>query len=169
MAARALAAAVAGRRLAGHAGCHPALASCRRGGGVQDGWSRGVHAQAEERGDRDSPAAAAGVTAEQVEAALNSKNVEEVVQEGGAAAVLPEEVVDAAGAGADADAAWVPDEETGVFVPAEEAAAAGADGGAHEQHQSGSSVLDQTVFVREEEMEDVERPAVDMDNGDEAK
>jgi hypothetical protein len=70
-----------------------------------------------------------------VTAALNSKNVEEVVQE----------AVD------DADAAsWVPDQETGVFVPAEGAA----------------FVMDQTVFNREEEMEGVERPAVDMANGD---
>ena len=30
--------------------------------------------------------------------------------------------------------------------------------------EEGGSVLDQTVFVREEEMEDVERPAVDMAN-----
>lgn len=102
------------------------------------------------------------MTAAQVEAALNSKNVEEVAQEAGAraATVLPEEVVHD-----DADAAWVPDQDTGVFVPAEEAAGSnGTDDAAHDVH--GASVLDQTVFNREEEMEDVERPAVDMDNGD---
>jgi peroxiredoxin len=79
------------------------------------------------------------VTAAQAEAALNSKNVEEVVQE----------AVD----DAYATSSWVPDQETGVFVPAEGAASA-------------ASVMDQTVFNREEEMEDVERPAVDMANGD---
>ncbi|KAL6606330.1 hypothetical protein ACP70R_041983 [Stipagrostis hirtigluma subsp. patula] len=152
MAARALAA-VAGRRVAGY----PLVIASGRGGGARNNPSRGVHAQAEEeRSAGDHGAVAAAVTAEQVEAALNSKNVEEVpLTDERSASVLPDEVVD------DADAAWVPDEETGVFVPAEEAAAS-ADGGPHEH--AGSSVLDQTVFVREEEMEDVERPAVDMDN-----
>uniref|UniRef100_A0A0A9FAF3 Uncharacterized protein n=1 Tax=Arundo donax TaxID=35708 RepID=A0A0A9FAF3_ARUDO len=155
MAARALAA-VAGRRAAGQSG-FPAIASCRRRGGDQGHSSRSAHTQPEER-NADHDAAAETVTAEQVEAALNSKNVEEVIQDGGrAAAVLPDEVVD------DADAAWVPNQETGIFAPAEEAAGAGADG---PHDQPGPSVLDQTVFVREEDMEDVERPAVDMANAD---
>lgn len=120
MASRALA--VVGRRVAGF----PALASSRRGGAQASHSGCGAHGQAEERNaGHDST----------VTAVLNSKNVEEVVQE----------AVD------DADAAsWVPDQETGVFVPAEGAA----------------FVMDQTVFNREEEMEDVERPAVDMANGD---
>lgn len=129
MASRALA--VAGRRVAGF----PALASSRRGGAQTSHSGCGAHAQAEVRNaGHDST-----VTAAQAEAALNSKNVEEVVQE----------AVD----DADAASSWVPDQETGVFVPAEGAASA-------------ASVMDQTVFNREEEMEDVERPAVDMANGD---
>ena len=63
--------------------------------------------------------------------------------------------------------AWVPDQETGVFVPADEASGDsdgknginGADGDGA-RGQAGPSVLDQAVFVREEDMEDVERPAV---------
>ncbi|XP_044427175.1 uncharacterized protein [Triticum aestivum] len=67
-------------------------------------------------------------------------------------------------------------QDTGAFVPADADADADADthgGGAHPappQHLYGgvggtASVLDQALFVREEEMEDVERPAaVDMAN-----
>ena len=65
---------------------------------------------------------------------------------------------DAAGA----EDAWVPDQETGVFVPADETSGDGdgkngingADGGGARGHAR-SSVLDQAVFVREEDMEDV--------------
>ncbi|KAK3131437.1 hypothetical protein QOZ80_6AG0506450 [Eleusine coracana subsp. coracana] len=155
MAMRALAAAIAGRRVAVQSG-FPALASTRRGGSTAHESSssrRCAHTQAEER---------EGVTAAQVEAALNSKNVEEeeeVVVHAATTTVLPEEVVHH-----DADAAaWVPDQDTGVFVPADEAAA-GSSGATHEAHNGASSVLDQTVFNREEEMEDLERPAVDMAN-----
>ncbi|XP_062192811.1 uncharacterized protein LOC133896255 [Phragmites australis] len=144
MAARALAA-VAGRRAAGQSG-FPALASCRRGG-AQGHSSSSAHTQAEER-NADHDAAADTVTAEQVETALNSKNVEEMVQEGRAATVLPEEVVD------DADAAWVPDQETGVFAPG-----AVTDGPHEQPGRPLPSVLDQAVFVREEDIEDVERPS----------
>ena len=69
--------------------------------------------------------------------------------------------------GAEADDAWVPEQETGVFVPAEEAAGTSSGScsdGPHEQ-PAGPSVLDQAVFVRED-MEDVERPAVDMTGAD---
>ena len=103
------------------------------------------------------------MTAAQVEASLNRKNVE-VVQGDRSATLLPGDAVDALGdVGAEADDAWVPDQKTGVFVPAEEAAGSGADG-PHEQ-PAGPSVLDQAVFVRED-MEDVERPAVDMTGAD---
>jgi hypothetical protein len=130
------------------------------------GGSRGLsHSSAQQRredqvaGDRHDSAAA--VTAAQVEASLNRKNVEVVQEDGRSATLLPDEAADAlGGVGAEEAAdAWVPDEETGVFVPAEEAAANG-DGGPHEQPAE-PSVLDQAVFVRED-MEDVERPPVDM-------
>uniref|UniRef100_K3Y136 Uncharacterized protein n=2 Tax=Setaria italica TaxID=4555 RepID=K3Y136_SETIT len=157
-----------------------ALVFCRSGG------TRGLlHSSAQQRredqsaGDRHNAASAAAVTAVQVEASLNRKNVE-VVQGDRSATLLPDEAADAlGGVGAEeaADAwvpdqetgvfvpaeeaadAWVPDQETGVFVPAEEAAGNG-NGGPHEQ-PAGPSVLDQAVFVRED-MEDVERPPVDM-------
>ncbi|TVT98451.1 hypothetical protein EJB05_56214 [Eragrostis curvula] len=158
MATRALAAAVAGRRVAVQSGV-PALASCGRGGGggaQSDSSRRSAHTQAAAE-EHDA------VTAEQVKAAQNSKNIDGVVlqDQGGSRAAtmrLPDEVVD------DADAAWVPDQDTGVFVPAEEA----SNGATHDAPAPAAteSVLDQTVFVREDEMEDVERPAVDMDNGD---
>ncbi|CAL5045345.1 unnamed protein product [Urochloa decumbens] len=152
MATRALAAA---RR----SGLAAALSSCRRGG------SRGMsHSCAQERRGRHDTAAAA------VEASQNRKNVEVVQGEDRSATLLPDEAADAlrgVGVGAaEADDAWVPDQETGVFVPAEEAAAAanGSAGGDGQPAAAGAppSVLDQTVFVRED-MEDVERPAVDMD------
>lgn len=113
-------------------------------------------------GDRHDDA----VTAAQVEESLNKKNVEVVLQGDRSATLLPDEAVDALrGVGADAEDAWVPDHETGVFVPAEEAAANGhGDDGLHEQ-TAGPSVLDQTVFVRDD-MEDVERPPVDMAGAD---
>ncbi|KAI5005709.1 hypothetical protein ZWY2020_032952 [Hordeum vulgare] len=72
------------------------------------------------------------------------------------------------------DASWVPDQYTGVFVPTDAFADADADADAHgggthpaPPHLYGgvggsASVLDQAVFVREEEMEDVERPAMDL-------
>ena len=59
-------------------------------------------------------------TAAQVEAALNSKNVGVVDEEGRSATVLLEEAVDAlrfVGA-TEAEDTWVPDQDTGVFVPA---------------------------------------------------
>lgn len=161
MATRALAAVVTGRRAAEQSGLAAVLSSCRSGG------TRGLsHSSAQQRredqsaGDRHDAAAAAAVTAAQVEASLNRKNVE-VVQGDRSATLLPDEAADAlGGVGAEEAAdAWVPDQETGVFVPAEEAAGNGH-GGPHEQ-PAGPSVLDQAVFVRED-MEDVERPPVDM-------
>jgi hypothetical protein len=100
---------------------------------------------------------------EQVEAALNSKNVEVLQGEEYVATMLPDETIDIGGAGAGEDASWVPDQETGVFVPADSDTAA-THGDAAPMPTAGRSVLDQTVFVREEEMEDVERPAIDMAN-----
>jgi hypothetical protein len=69
------------------------------------------------------------------------------------------------GDAAGADYAWVPDQETGVFVPADEASGITGDGtsngnGNGHTGSASPSVLDQAVFVREEDMEDVERPAV---------
>ena len=103
-----------------------------------------------------------------VEAALNRKNVEAVQGNRSATLVAAEALRgmgdnDAAGA----EDAWVPDQETGVFVPADETSGDGdgknringADGGGA-RGQAGPSVLDQAVFVREEDMEDVERPAM---------
>ncbi|CAL5050480.1 unnamed protein product [Urochloa decumbens] len=152
MATRAIAA-VAGSR----SGLAAVLSSFRRGG------SRGMsHSCAQERRGRHDTAAAA------VEASQNRKNVEVVQGEDRSATLLPDEAADAlrgVGVGAaDADDAWLPDQETGVFVPAEEAAAANGSAGGDGQAPAGAppSVLDQTVFVRDEDMEDVERPAVDM-------
>ncbi|KAF7092938.1 hypothetical protein CFC21_095381, partial [Triticum aestivum] len=160
-------------------------------------------------------AAAGAMTGAQVEAALNRKNVEVLQgEEEHVATVLPDETIGGALDGGE-DASWVPDQDTGVFVPAgadshgggsaaapphlfggatEGSVASSADqdtvafvpadadadadadthgGGAHPappQHLYGgvggtASVLDQAVFVREEEMEDVESPAaVDVAN-----
>ena len=95
--------------------------------------------------------------------------MEVVDEEGQSATVLLDEAVNALwGVGAaEAEDAWVPDQDTGVFVPAEEAAGTSSGScsdGPHEQ-PAGPSVLDQAVFVRED-MEDVERPAVDMTGAD---
>uniref|UniRef100_A0A453QFI6 Uncharacterized protein n=1 Tax=Aegilops tauschii subsp. strangulata TaxID=200361 RepID=A0A453QFI6_AEGTS len=89
--------------------------------------------------------------------------------------VLPDENIGEGALDGGEDAPWVPDQDTGVFVPAH--ADAYADdycGGAHPAppHMYGgaapggstASVLDQAVFVREEEMEDVERPAMDLND-----
>ncbi|PNT76613.1 uncharacterized protein LOC100835797 [Brachypodium distachyon] len=108
-------------------------------------------------GLRTGPAMATA-TGAQVEAALNRKDVEELVD------LNPQQtetVVAVVGGGAPDAGEWVPDGETGVFVPAD----AGTDTTTSTPPvNGGSSVLDQTVFVREEEMEDVERPAIDMAN-----
>ncbi|OEL18173.1 hypothetical protein BAE44_0020808 [Dichanthelium oligosanthes] len=133
--------------------------SCRRGGA--QGLS---HSSAQRREDQSADRHdAVAVTAAQAEASLNRKNVE-VVQGDRSATLLPDEAVDALGGvgAAEAEHAWVPDQETGVFAPAEEAAGNG-NGGPHEQPAGGPSVLDQTVFVRED-MEDLERPPMDMAN-----
>ena len=123
----------------------------------------------EEDQSADRHGEAAAVTAAQVEASMNRKNVE-VVQGDRSATLLPGDAVDALGdVGAEADDAWVPDQETGVFVPAEEAAGTSSGScsdGPHEQ-PAGPSVLDQAVFVRED-MEDVERPAIDKGSADAA-
>ncbi|KAM3196405.1 hypothetical protein ACQJBY_072217 [Aegilops geniculata] len=117
------------------------------------------------------------MTGAQVEAALNRKNVEVLQDEEEHVAtgtVLPHRHKTTGEGALDGgeDASWVPDrhQDTGVFVPAD--ADADADdhcGGAHSAapHLYGgvggpASVLDQAVFVREEEMEDVERPAMDL-------
>jgi alkylation response protein AidB-like acyl-CoA dehydrogenase len=97
--------------------------------------------------------------------AQNTKNVEVLQGEEHVATVLPDETIDIGGvAGAGEDASWVPDQETGVFVPADTGATHGPAGDAAAIPTAGGSVLDQSVFVREEEIEDVERPATDMAN-----
>ncbi|VAH99158.1 unnamed protein product [Triticum turgidum subsp. durum] len=84
---------------------------------------------------------------------------------GGGSAAAPPHLFGGATEGS--AASWA-DQDTGAFVPADADADADAHGGgahpAPPQHLYGgvggpASVLDQTVFVREEEMEDVERPA----------
>ena len=90
---------------------------------------------------------------------------------GGGSAAAPPHLFGGATEGS--AASWA-DQDTGAFVPADADADADAHGGgahpAPPQHLYGgvggtASVLDQAVFVREEEMEDVERPAaVDMAN-----
>lgn len=165
MATRALAAAaIAGRRAASQGGLAAVLsssASCsRRGGGKAQSFSHST-AEREREGHTDADA-----TAAQVEAALNRKNVD-VVEGDHSATLLAADAAQALrGVGdgdvAGADDAWVPDQETGVFVPADEASGDGTgNGNGHTQVSAApSSVLDQTVFVRDEDMEDVERPAV---------
>ncbi|XP_048544897.1 uncharacterized protein LOC125523879 [Triticum urartu] len=104
----------------------------------------------------------------QVEAALNRKNVEVLQGEDhvATATVLPDrhETIGGALDGGE-DPAWVPDQDTGVFVPADAGADAHGGSGAHPvpPHLYGgvggsASVLDQAVFVRE----DIERPAMDL-------
>ncbi|CAD6340520.1 unnamed protein product [Miscanthus lutarioriparius] len=108
---------------------------CRRGGAVQSFSHSTAELEREGHGDADTDAGGGGAE--------------------------PQE------RGAGAEDAWVPDQETGVFVPADETSGDGdgknringADGGGA-RGQAGPSVLDQAVFVREEDMEDVERPAV---------
>ncbi|BAT10624.1 Os10g0381200 [Oryza sativa Japonica Group] len=62
--------------------------------------------------------------------------------------------------------AWVPDHKTSIFVPADEAAVSGTENhdhcGAAATAGGSPSVLDQAMFVCEDDMEDVERPAVNM-------
>ncbi|KAM0882711.1 hypothetical protein ACQ4PT_032087 [Festuca glaucescens] len=151
MAARALAAAAIGRRVARETR-PPLLASYRSGANRNHSAS----AQRVEEHKDVHAAAPAMTTGEQVEAALNTKNVEVLQGEEHVATVLPDETIDIDGTGTGEDASWVPDQETGVFVPADSDTAA--------MPTAGRSVLDQAVFVREEEMEDVERPAIDMAN-----
>jgi len=103
MATRAIAAA---RR----SGLAAALSSCRRGGarGLSHSSTQQLRREEEQSADRHGEAAAA-VTAAQVEASLNRKNVE-VVQGDRSATLLPGDAVDALGdVGAEADDAWVPD------------------------------------------------------------
>ncbi|KAF7092940.1 hypothetical protein CFC21_095383 [Triticum aestivum] len=168
MAARALTAAA--RRVAGRTRTTPLLASFRNGASMNHS-SATASARREEEQYKDVRATMTGA---QVEAALNRKNVEVLQgEEEHVAAVLPDETIGGALDGGE-DASWVPDQDTGVFGPA------GADthggslaaapphlfGGATAATTEGTaSVLDQALFVREEEMEDVERPAaVDMAN-----
>ncbi|KAF0902463.1 hypothetical protein E2562_016287 [Oryza meyeriana var. granulata] len=132
--------------MAGQTG-FPLLVSCRRGGAQVQIHSSSARAQPEEQKTIHD---GGGVAGAQVEAALNRKNVE----------VLPEETVDALEGGP--EDAWVPDQETGVFFPADEAVSGTENLNHGAPVAGGSSVLDQAVFVREEDMEDVERPAVDM-------
>jgi hypothetical protein len=120
---------------------------CRRGGARQSFSHSSSTAERERECHADA-------TAAQVEAALNRKNVE-VVQGDRSATLVAADAAEALGGVGDA---WVPDQETGVFVPADEASGDG-NGNGHTVFAS-PSVLDQAVFVREEDMEDVERPAI---------
>ncbi|KAF7046236.1 hypothetical protein CFC21_055282 [Triticum aestivum] len=168
MAARALTA--AGRRVAGQSLTRPTPLLASSSSGASMNYSLANAQREEERGDVHGPAAA--MTGAQVEAALNRKNVEVLQGEEehvATATVLPDsdETVGGALDGGE-DASWVPDQDTGVFVPADADADAHC-GGAHPAppHLYGgvggpASVLDQAVFVREEEMEDVERPAMGL-------
>ncbi|KAJ3672589.1 hypothetical protein LUZ60_007310 [Juncus effusus] len=96
----------------------------------------------------------------QANEALNSKNIEEHdTNKQTVASVLPEEAIE------QTENFWAPDPETGVFVPAEETEG-DSNGNSnvncsnpavpHHPTGNGPSVLDQTVFVREEEMEEVQ-------------
>lgn len=172
MAARALT--TAGRRVAGRTRTTPLLASCRNGASMNHS-SATASARREEEQYKDVRAAAAAMTGAQVEAALNRKNVEVLQGEEHVATVLPDETIGGALDGGEEDASWVPDQDTGVFGPAHVDTHGGDAhppvppdlyGGATAATTGGAvSVLDQAVFVREEDMEDVERPAaVDMAN-----
>ena len=142
---------------------------CRHGGEKAQSFSHSssssAAAEREREGhgdpDADAHADATAATAEQVEAALNRKNVE-AVQGNRSATLVAAEALRGVGDGdaAGAEDAWVPDQETGLFVPADEAYGDGTGNGNGHTVSSSPSVLDQAVFVREEDMEDVERPAV---------
>ncbi|XP_072968981.1 uncharacterized protein [Typha angustifolia] len=102
------------------------------------------------------PAGVSKAKPDRAHVAQNSKNVEEY-QEEAVATVLPDEMIEG-----ESESFWVPDPETGVFVPAEE-----GDIDVHGSlpippHTTGdggsSSVLEQTVWVRELEVEEFERP-----------
>ena len=94
------------------------------------------------------------MTAAQVEASLNRKNVE-VVQGDRSATLLLGDAVDAlGGVGAEADDAWVPDQETGVFVPAEEAAGTSSCSDGPHKQPAGQSVLDQAWETRRRRTEE---------------
>ncbi|KAM3206564.1 hypothetical protein ACQJBY_061961 [Aegilops geniculata] len=130
MAARALTA--AGRRVAGQIQIRstPLLASS--GSGAKSHSSASAQRE-EERRDAHGPAAA--MTGPQVEAALNRKNVEVLQgEEEHVATVLPDDTIGDGALDGGEDASWVPDQDTGVFVPADADANADADahgGGAH--------------------------------------
>uniref|UniRef100_A0A453QFH6 Uncharacterized protein n=1 Tax=Aegilops tauschii subsp. strangulata TaxID=200361 RepID=A0A453QFH6_AEGTS len=169
MAARALTA--AGRRVAGRTGTTPLLASRRNGVSMNHS---SASARREEEQYQDVRTAAAAMTGAQVEAALNRKNVEVLQgEEDHVATVLPDETIGGSLDGGE-DASWVPDQDTGVFGPAHVDTHGGGSaaapphlfGGATAGGVGGTaSVLDQAVFVREEDIEDVEKPAaIDMGN-----
>lgn len=96
--------------MAGQTG-FPLLASCRRGDQAHQNYSISAQAQPEE--EQKAIHDGGGAAGAQVEAALNRKNVE----------VHPEEET--------VEDAWVPDHETGVFVPADEAAVSGTENHDH--------------------------------------
>ena len=134
---------------------------CRHGGEKAQSFSHSSTAAEREReGHADAEA-----TAAQVEAALNRKNVDVVQGEDHSATLVAADAAEALRGVGDGDAAgaedaWVPDQETGLFVPADEAYGDGTGNGNGHTGSASPSVLDQAVFVREEDMEDVERPAV---------
>ncbi|KAF3324838.1 Late embryogenesis abundant protein [Carex littledalei] len=88
--------------------------------------------------------------------ALNQKPIEEHENNAKTVApVLPDKVIES-----ETENFWAPDPETGVFVPAEESEIDVNNSRPAPPHptENGTSVLDQTVWVREVEIEEVERP-----------
>ncbi|XP_020112353.1 uncharacterized protein LOC109726940 isoform X2 [Ananas comosus] len=131
---------------------------------------REVHGRKEES-DGDDDDDTVSVDSNRVQEALNRKNPEKLQEESGAVAtVLPEEVLESA----ESDIFWAPDPETGVFVPAEEGEVdvntrlpapphpSGITNGSGSSkgngNGNGSTVLEETVWVREVEVEEIVRP-----------
>jgi len=131
---------------------------CRHGGEKAQSFSHSSSSSTAAEREREGHADAEA-TAAQVEAALNRKNVDVVQGEDHSATLVAAEALRGVGDGdaAGAEDAWVPDQETGVFVPADEAYGDGTGNGNGNGHtvSASPSVLDQAVFVREEDMEDV--------------
>ena len=129
---------------------------CRHGGEKAQSFSHSSSSSTAAEREREGHADAEA-TAAQVEAALNRKNVDVVQGEDHSATLVAAEALRGVGDGdaAGAEDAWVPDQETGLFVPADEAYGDGTGNGNGHTVSASPSVLDQAVFVREEDMEDV--------------
>jgi Late embryogenesis abundant protein len=91
-----------------------------------------------------------------IQEALNEKPIEQHENNVKTVApVLPDEVIES-----ETENFWAPDPETGVFTPAEESEidVSNSPSGPPPPTGNGTAILDQKVWVREGELEEVERP-----------